>query len=364
MSLIIHAPGFSPDLPFYDFVFKDGWKETLVFDVSTWTYYRCMPDGSRIPLHGVTSILKKVIDKSPQIARWAVKQAMLRLRASLIERHFATDGTDPTKLKLLFTDVLDEIIADAKRQPEREFEEAGDLGTIAHKHIEQTVKSIMEKDDTRTWELLAKLPEDERAENSVIAAYDWFNKHDCIFEASERKVFYRPLLVAGTADCVARVSSCSVKRCCPNPFISRKSLLDFKTSNGLYVSYLFQMAIYRAGLNLIDLELIDDAFLMRLDKETADFEVWHAEGAALDMFLKGFVNALELSRSMDDAEDWISQMKEQDKVLALAEKTERLHRACAESEEYKGMRQKKNCRGIDRVCDTCTAKFLEKHHAQ
>src|SRR5271156_2947804 len=102
MSITIYAAGADPSLPEYIFSYDPPVR--LLFDQSIWTYFRVMPDGSLEPQFGVTVVLK-IIDKSEALMRWAVKTALARTKALLIEGGYVGENG-----RKLFESVLDAIL--------------------------------------------------------------------------------------------------------------------------------------------------------------------------------------------------------------------------------------------------------------
>jgi len=359
MSLKIYPPGGNPNLPRYSFY---GGTETLVFDKEVWTYYRVMPDGSLAPQDGVTTVLHKTIDRSEPIANWSIKRAMVRLKKLMLERNLiAIEDREPLPL---FETILDEVIESAKHAAREELEQAADIGTDAHAHLELIVKAILADNRPRLEELLAKYPESEPAENCVIAALSWSCAHSVKWLASERKCFSRIHGVAGTMDGLAKVSSCGLPECCPNPFVNRLSLIDFKSSKGLWPSYCMQAAIYAAMYAEETGEKVEDRWILRLDKETAEFEPWHLEGdEKFQQDLTGYLNALAHYRSLRTIENRIDDTAKQKRAVAKAILAAERAVRCLDADRYKGVRKKRGCNGTDIMCETCTSKYRERNGA-
>jgi hypothetical protein len=243
-------------------------------------------------------------------------------------------------------------------------EDAGEVGTEAHDWIEHVIKA--RDNEEKRHELFAKFPLDERASNCCIGAVDWMVRHNVRWIHTERKCFSRKYGYAGTMDGLAWVDSCNDPECCPVPFKNRRSITDWKSSNNLRVSYIFQVAAYRQAYQEETGEQIDDTWILRLDKETADFDPWFIPGEELfQEGLKGFLNCLETCRSITRAEDRVSgvieartaKRKAAEKAVQDAERAIK----CQDSDEYKGVRQKAGCNGMKTVCAACAKKFLYKH---
>ena len=192
MGITIYASGTDPNMPEYRFY--QG-TETLRFNADEWKYYRKMGD-LWVPLDGVTSIVKLITPSKPLMV-WAVRKALEKTKALLMAGGYVySDGV----VKKLYEETLDNILSQAKKADEEELEDAGEVGHVAHDHIEKIIKSILTNDEDRRMELLAKLPEDERSSNGAIAAICWIVEHKVRFVSTERRVFDRQHGFAGTCD--------------------------------------------------------------------------------------------------------------------------------------------------------------------
>lgn len=355
--LILYADGYG-DLPSYSFY---NGTETLLFDQSKWSYYRVLPDGSRERQDGVTNVCH-IIDKSPALMPWAVKKALEKLKRLLILGEYVITDSNNDEPKLLFETLLDDIIALAKKADKEELEAAGETGHAAHEWIENYIKAIIEEKEDRRLELLSKFPSDLRAANAVTAALEWMHKHNVRWISTERKCFSRKHNYAGTADGLAIVDSCENKECCPETFKDRFTLVDWKTSNFLYIEYLLQTSAYQQAIQEESGQIIEDRWIIRLGKEDAEFDPWHVSGETLfNEDFQGFLNALNLYRSVHKIEDRIDELKSQKhdraKEKLLAERAIK----CLESDKYVGKRKKKGCNGTETMCQTCEEKYLTKN---
>lgn len=353
--MIIYANGTDPNMPEYSF-YKG--TERLRFNAEEWKYYRRVGE-LWVPQDGVTSVVKLITPSKPLMV-WAVRKALEKTKALL------TAGGYIGESKILYENVLDDILAKAKQADTEELEDAGEVGHVAHDHIEQIIKSILSHDEDRRLELLAKLPIDERSANGAIAAICWIVEHKVRFISTERRVFDREHGFAGTCDGVAWVSSCDDPKCCPKPWIGeRLSIIDWKTSNALRVSYLWQTAAYQNAIESEDGIQIEDRWILRLDKETADFDPWYRAGRdAFEEDFRGFLNALATHRSVEKSETWVSEIKgartAARRAIAKTIRDAAYAIRCLEADEYKGARKKK-CNGMDHPCEACAKKYLEKH---
>lgn len=358
--MILYAAGHSPNNPVFLFY---GGTEKLTFVPEEWRYYRHMPDGSLDPQDGVTGIVKLITPSKPLMV-WAVKLALARTKKLLIEWGYVGDYGG--QFKALYESQLDAILKLAAQADDDALEDAGDVGTEAHDWIEKVIKTILSGQEERRHELFAKLPLDERAENAAIAACDWMVRHNVRWICTERKCFSRKYGYAGTMDGLAWVDSCDDPSCCPNPFKNRKSVIDWKSSNSLRVGYLWQAAAYRQAYIEETGEEIIDTWILRLDKETAEFDPWHMEGQApYHEDLKGFLLCLETHRAMERAEDRVSHIRSDRTAMRRAAAKVLRDAAyaikCLDADKYMGKKLKKGCNGTDKMCEACTKRFVDNH---
>lgn len=355
MALVIKR---YPDLAFAGYFY--GGTEKLWFSKDNWLYLRETPEG-QVPLSGVTGTCH-IIDRSSALMPWAVKKATERVK-TLMEEHRRGDG-----FYELLVEELDSILAASKKADREVLEDAGEVGHVAHDWVEQLVKSILSGDETRRMELIVKLPEDERAANACIAAVEWMIAHNVRWIATEQKVFSREDLFAGTMDGLALVSSCDDETCCAKPFADRLSIVDWKTSNYLYIEYLLQTAAYWKAKVEESGEAIEDRWIIRLGKEDAEFDPWHAEGTdAYQRDWSAFKHALDLTRSIKDIEAKMSEVKNQRKAAmklkAQAAKLAQAKIRCPKADEYKGKKMSKCWTDGEESaqCVACAAKYAENH---
>ena len=329
-----------------------AWVHVLV-DINT---------GKLERLDGVTGVLKKAVDKSQPLMRWAVKLALARAREKILATGIGGDGTVQ-----LFVEELDKILADAKRADTDAVEDAGECGHQAHDFVDRVGKAIIAKDNKRLEEILANFPDDERAENGAIAALSFLVRHNVRIIKSEFRALSLKHKCCGTGDMLAYVDSCDDPNCCASPFKDRLSYLDWKTSNYLYVTYLFQGSLYVEATEeeFPELGPIEDRWILRLDKETAEFDPWHAAGReAQAEDLHGFLCCLNLCRALDATQARIDKILEIKKQLKAEQKAlDKLAQdrvACPKSKEYKGVRLTK-CLPSGEQCQACKKIWNEKH---
>ena len=359
----IWQPGQNPNLPktwFYNHT------ECLVFDEEPWQWYKCEADESRTPLWGTTNTLKVIY--KPALLPWGIKVSLARLKQILMEgRYVKTVGGPEQEIFPLYEDTLDEAIQAAKKTDSDILHDAGDVGTNAHDFLESFGKTFIHNDEPRRLELLSRFPVDERAENCAIAGLEFFDRHNVRFIHCEKAVYSRSLRAVGTADAIVVCDSCDDPACCPEPYKDSLTLLDYKSANGLYPSYLAQCAFYQfAFQEEFPDQHIERRFVLKLPKTKGKFESWHMAGDVLfRQDLDIFVYALGLCKSLRVAEDRLDRIASEAKAIRKAAETaaDDLKQAikCDEAENYKGMRRKKGCNGKEKMCEACSKIYLTRH---
>lgn len=177
------------------------------------------------PLTGVTTILG-VIAK-PMLIQWSANMAC-----------------EFVKLNLKSFDELDEILKEAKVAHRKKKEKAGDIGTEAHKWVENWIKD-------RT----IAPPENEMVAKMVKNFTDWAEENKVEFLESELRVYSEKYWYAGTIDLVLTMNG-------------KKYLGDIKTSSGIYDEYFYQTAAYQNALNELGLHQdISEHIIINIKKD-------------------------------------------------------------------------------------------------
>lgn len=278
----------------------------LYYDDSAHAYYRFGPDGNRVDVPGVTTVLQ-IVDKSKPLMLWAVKLAITTLRNGLIN----PDGS----MVRLSTEDLNALLEDARTKHSQELQEAGDVGHVVHALLEKAIKkAILETNGVL--QPLEEIPIDERVKNSTGAALVWTQKHKVRFIFTERKVYSKEFDVAGTGDGLAWVSSCDDPSCCRDEYIDRLAFIDWKTSKSMRSTYILQTAIYRFAYIEETREPVTDTWILKLDKETGKLTALHRPPETFEMELNAFLAALQLYRSMDEVEESLRKDKAELKAVA------------------------------------------------
>ncbi len=177
------------------------------FDEKTHTY---LIDGKRAT--GVTTIIG-VLAK-PQLISWAARMAV----------EYVSGNKE--RLSYEFEAVLEE----AKSAHTKKKEAAGEHGTDAHALVESYIKLCLPVDGTPLGYDILK----EESFKSISKFVEWAQENVDHFLFSEKRMFNKDLMIAGTAD-FAYIGK-----------DGKKYMGDFKTSSGIYgIDYWLQVAAYR-----------------------------------------------------------------------------------------------------------------------
>ena len=170
---------------------------------------------------------------------------------------------------------VDAIVEAARKRPDEVRDAAGDFGTAAHGLIER-ILSGEEVVPTPPWEPVVK---------NFLA---WREQAGLTITASERIVYSKANGFAGTLDGLATRDGVPV-------------VLDWKTSNGLWPEMRLQVAAYALALSEIERTGINEAWIVRFNKDTPKrpedaFEAVKLDGKALADAQSAFLSALWLWR--------------------------------------------------------------------
>lgn len=341
------------------YFFYNGTIE-LRYEPKGHVYYRII-DGEWVPQDGVTTVVH-IIDKSDALIPWGCKMMAAKI---LAEIPVVTMPTGERFIYDLTYADFEKLILSAKSAHKEKLDDASNVGTAAHNWIEQYIKAVLAENELRKQELLAKFPEDVRAQNCCVAALTWMQRHNVRWICTERKIYSREFKYAGTLDGKAIVDSCDDITCCPHAFKDRYSLIDWKSSNQLNLEYILQTAAYaHADTEELGREF-DDRWIIRLGKDDGEFDPWHIEGFIEEDFL-AFRNALFLYRDMrwlrERMKGLADAIKAVKKDRAKKAKEEALKIKCAGADKYKGIRAPR-CNGGN-PCQTCLKKYQENHSDQ
>jgi hypothetical protein len=183
---------------------------------------------------GATSI----VDKSRPLIFWAI---------GLMRDHL---------LKLVENSeaIMTEDIIEGSKLHQKKKEEAANKGSEVHDWIEKYITAKLGKGEK------PEMPKDEEILNGVLAFLNWEKDHSVKFIDTEKLVYSKKYDYVGLLDCIAEIDG-------------KRSVIDFKTSNGLYNEYRYQVAAYQgADEEETGVKYDGNRWLVRFDKNTAEFE--------------------------------------------------------------------------------------------
>jgi hypothetical protein len=304
----------------------------LRFDVSDHKYYRVGELGNLVEQKGVTKTCH-IIDRSVALTPWASKKCAEKILRT-IPLSQVKDEFGSLMLAPITLEDFTKLVMEAKNAHKEILVEAGDIGHLAHKCLEDSIQHAIDHTGGIVLEL-RNLPEDEKAVACARAAFAWMQKHNVRWIKTEQKIYSKEHEYAGTMDGSAMVDSCDDPSCCMKPFKDHRSLIDWKSSNYLYIEYCYQTASYLAA----EVEeygiKFDDRWILRLGKneeEAGKFEPWYLDESAFAEDFAGFLACLNLTRLVDSV---TARMQVQKKGVREAKKKQK-----AEQKEITKMKAK------------------------
>ena len=317
-------------------------------------YYRAT-DGQLFLLDGATTVVH-IVDK-PAIIPWACKMMQQKLLLNIPHKETPDGNIVIPQMPLADFEIF---VADAKSAHKDKLDDAANVGKQAHFYLECQAKL-----ELGLISQMPPVPEDPRAVSCINDALAAWGAHRLVWRAAERKVMSRELDVCGTLDGLVQVSSCSNPFCCPHPFENETALLDYKTSNYLFETFLYQAAFYVHAVveefNRLD---VRHRFIFKLGKEDGQFASWHcyAEDQAADF--AGFVHCLDLTRNLRAAKERMAAVEGAQKDYAKLQKAEARQAErmldCGKK-DYKGIRAARPKCVNGESCETCLSLWLTNH---
>lgn len=236
--------------------------EIEFYETKHWYKHR----GERKTIISVTGAVG-MVDKSTPLIIWAIKLTNAFLKEALLTA------------KPITSDIIDE----ACKQHQIRKEEAASKGSEVHKWAEQYI--------------LGKNPEfptDEKVLNGVTAFLSWVKDHNVKFKESERMIYSKKHDYVGTLDAIAVIGG-------------KTSLIDFKTSNGVYNTMHYQVAGYQLAYEEeTGKKLTGPRYIIRFDKDTGDFHVHNLDedSGAYKKDGLAFLAALTLKKREKELSSW------------------------------------------------------------
>jgi hypothetical protein len=287
-----------------------GHTVELRFNVADHKYYRVEELGNLVEVKGVTTALKN-IDKSNALVPWAAKKCAEKILRTI---PLSTEMNEFKELMLAPITLTDftRLVMEAKNAHKEILVEAGDIGHLAHKCLEDSIQHAIDHTGGIVPEL-RNLPEDEKAISAAKAGFVWMQAHNVRWIKTEQKIYSKEHNYAGTMDGKALVDSCNDPACCSEQFKDSLSIIDWKSSNALHVEYIFQVAGAYCHAEVEEFgEDIQNCFILRLGKneeEAGKFEPWRVPAKDFPEAFQGFLTCLELGRLLGSTKDRISTQK-------------------------------------------------------
>jgi len=321
------------------------------FDKDAHQYLLVLDDGSLKPLSSVSQVCH-IIDKSKALVPWACKQMMLKL-FTLVPKTITKSGKEAV---IMPYEDFEKAVHLAKTAHKDRLEDAGNVGNAVHDWVERYISLRIR--GTSTEEILSQFPFDSRAENGCTAALGWMAAHNVRWIATEKKIYSREHEIPGTMDGIARTDACDNPACCPVQFKDHLSVVDWKTSNNLYLEYIMQVSTYEFAEREENGTEYDDAWIIRLGKDDGEFDPWHIDQEGLQLGWNAFRSALSLTRDIQALEEWQDRRKAILRAFKKVQKAEakavRLELECAGFKRYKGIRPPR-C-----GCRACAIKYVDR----
>lgn len=161
----------------------------------------------------------------------------------------------------LTKDEIKEVLKNKDYAHTKKGDNAKDKGTTAHSYVETFVNSFIE-----TKRYNREVIQDEEIANSVCRFYDWAEKYNVEFLASEVSVYSREFWFAGSFDFICKIDG--------------KTLLgDFKTSKQIDDTYFAQGAGYVIAVEENNPEIKFDGVLIVRSILAKEGQVWYQKSS-------------------------------------------------------------------------------------
>ncbi len=192
-------------------------KVKVIFDPSKRPRYKvCVRRHWVNPAPHSVSEIANTADKSFVLMPWAKK---------VTRQHFTQTIVNDFPDSLIERHTVLAVFSEALERPETEKKEAGGIGNAVHEFLHLFARSKI--DNTPPPEL----PSDKKVRKCILGFLAWYKAHKVKFIEAERVVYSIEHGYVGTLDVVARVDGIL-------------TLIDYKTCNILYPSFVIQVAGY------------------------------------------------------------------------------------------------------------------------
>lgn len=211
-------------------------------------------------VYGVSSIVS-IIDK-PALMYWAVNQCIDNLK-EIWEAGKIYDEIE-----------INNILETAKNVHTAKKDKSITIGTFVHQWIEKYINYKLGKNEC------PKIPVNKEIVNSVKAFLKWEKENKVKWLESEKKIYSKKYEYAGTLDAEAIVNN-------------ELSIIDFKTSQGIYDEYLLQVSAYLYAREEETKKDYKNIYIVRIGKN-GDLETKKIKDKELKDCFKAFIGCLEV----------------------------------------------------------------------
>ncbi len=246
-----------------------------------------LEDGAKVPR--VTAILKAAFPFDN--LNWSAYLARDNTRRYARQAYEATHPVTEGRQHCLGLDAESYSAVIERSQgnapPHMAGQDAHEVGTAVHKYAEAIMRLRMGENvrvpTLPTQEIVGGVAVASRHQNAVDAFHAWLDAHKIEPLTSEVRLVSRQHGYAGTADMIARVDGIP-------------TMVDFKTSKGIYLEYPVQVAAYKhAAIEMGLAEAPMAGLIARFPKEAGDtFELaeipWDWQEFLFSMFLGARAN--------------------------------------------------------------------------
>jgi hypothetical protein len=262
MSPSEDAPTDAEHFPMY------GGHGVLSFDPDDHQYFFQFEDQDYGNVISSTQVLDNLA--KPGLRWWAVNETI-----SFIEEKW-NPGASYDEV------AIESVLEDAKYARFKSSGEAKKVGTLVHQWIEQYVRAhvagkavtVIDPDQGEVDTDMVRdisLPYNDKAQDAIQQFLSWVEDHDIEWIAAEQRAVSKKLSYAGTYDAEAIIDG-------------DRTLIDWKTSKGIYDEYPLQTAAYVyareeesayiEAKGLGDRVRYDQMMILRVPKSGEEFEVW------------------------------------------------------------------------------------------
>lgn len=228
--------------------------EVKLVEANRQHFYQIANDEKWLP--GVTTVLGAAIPK-PALLPWSLKMMGDNVREYLTAR---------PENKPFTKDEIENLVKEAKNIYKKVASDAANIGTRAHKAIDDIIKGV-------------KPTVDEDIKPCVGAFEEWKKSSDLRIELGDTKIASKLFGFGGSLDMLAFRGNDAV-------------LIDLKTSKGIWPEMGFQISAYMWAFKETFGVEVKEAIILRIGKDKPEFEV--KKLANPNETFQGFLAALKL----------------------------------------------------------------------